>query len=91
MQLGIVQPDLVILDLSAPEGDGWETLRLIRNLSTVPIIALATAGEPDALVNGLACGADYCLTKPLGMKELHARVRALLRRDRLAEQVLQRA
>jgi DNA-binding response OmpR family regulator len=72
--------DLVILDLSMPELDGFETLERIRDLSDVPVLILtARAGELDK-VRGLRGGADDYVTKPFGRQELLARVEALLRR-----------
>ena len=75
-QLGLVQPDLVVLDLN-----GWETLQRIRVLSDVPIIVLIE-DDPRARIESLNRGADYYVTKPPCLKELDAKVRALLRRDR---------
>jgi DNA-binding response OmpR family regulator len=75
-QLGLVQPDLVVLDLN-----GWETLQRIRALSDIPIIVLIE-DDPKARIESLNQGADYFVTKPPCVKELDAKVRALLRRDR---------
>jgi DNA-binding response OmpR family regulator len=73
-------PDLVVLDVSMPELDGWQTLERIRDLSDVPVLILtARAGELDK-VRGLRSGADDYVTKPFGRQELLARVEALLRR-----------
>jgi DNA-binding response OmpR family regulator len=74
-------PDLVLLDVSMPELDGWETLERIRDLSDVPVAMLtARAGELEK-VRGLKAGADDYMTKPFGRQELLARVEALLRRS----------
>jgi DNA-binding response OmpR family regulator len=74
-------PDLVLLDVSMPELDGWQTLERIRDLSEVPVMMLtARAGELEK-VRGLKGGADDYLTKPFGRQELLARVEALLRRS----------
>ena len=74
-------PDLVVLDVSMPELDGWRTLERIRDLSDVPVLMLtARAGELDK-VRGLRAGADDYVTKPFGRQELLARVEALLRRS----------
>jgi DNA-binding response OmpR family regulator len=74
-------PDLVLLDISMPELDGWQTLERIRDLSDVPVMMLtARAGELEK-VRGLKAGADDYVTKPFGRQELLARVEALLRRS----------
>lgn len=73
-------PDLVILDITMPEMDGWATLERIRDVSSVPVIMLtARAAEADQ-VRGLRAGADDYVTKPFGRRELIARVEAVLRR-----------
>jgi DNA-binding response OmpR family regulator len=73
-------PDLVLLDVSMPELDGWQTLERIRDVSDVPVIMLtARAGELEK-VRGLKAGADDYVTKPFGRQELLARVEAHLRR-----------
>jgi len=73
-------PDLVVLDLSMPELDGFETLERLRDLSDVPVILLtARSGEIDK-VRGFRAGADDYVVKPFGRQELLARIEALLRR-----------
>jgi DNA-binding response OmpR family regulator len=73
-------PDLVLLDVSMPELDGWQTLERIRDVSDVPVVMLtARAGELEK-VRGLKAGADDYVTKPFGRQELLARVEAHLRR-----------
>lgn len=73
-------PDLVVLDLGLPDMDGTEVIHGIRGWSTAPIVVLsAREGQPDK-VDALDAGADDYLTKPFGMDELLARVRAALRR-----------
>ena len=76
-------PDLIVLDLMLPRMDGFEVCRVLRREMTVPILMLtARADEVDRVV-GLEVGADDYLTKPFSMRELLARVKALLRRVRL--------
>jgi DNA-binding response OmpR family regulator len=74
-------PDLVLLDVSMPDFDGWQTLERIRDLSDVPVIMLTARGEELERVRGLQSGADDYVTKPFGRQELIARVQALLRRS----------
>lgn len=74
-------PDLILLDVMMPDLDGFETLRLIREISTVPVIMLTAKGEEDDRVQGLELGADDYVTKPFSMNELTARIRAVLRRS----------
>jgi two-component system KDP operon response regulator KdpE len=79
---GTRKPDLVILDLGMPDGDGMELLRDLRGWSSVPVIVLsARVGEQDK-IEALDAGADDYLTKPFGVGELLARVRAASRRRR---------
>lgn len=73
-------PDLVLLDVSMPELDGFETLRLLREISHTPVIMLTARGEEDDRVRGLELGADDYVTKPFSPRELVSRVRAVLRR-----------
>jgi len=73
-------PDLVLLDVMMPELDGFETLRLMREISTVPVIMLTAKGDEDDRVRGLELGADDYITKPFSPRELVSRVRAVLRR-----------
>ncbi len=73
-------PDIVVLDVTLPELDGWQTLERLRDISDVPIMMLtARAGEMDR-VRGLRSGADDYLVKPFSRRELLARIEALLRR-----------
>jgi DNA-binding response OmpR family regulator len=73
-------PDLVVLDVSMPDLDGWQTLERIRDLSEVPVLMLTARGEELERVRGLQAGADDYVVKPFGRQELLARVQALLRR-----------
>jgi DNA-binding response OmpR family regulator len=82
------QPDLVLLDLMLPQLDGFEVCRILRQEMNVPILMLtARVDEVDRVV-GLEMGADDYLTKPFSMRELLARVKALLRRVRLIREEL---
>ena len=74
-------PDLVILDVSMPELDGWGTLERIRDLSDVPVLMLTARESELERVRGLRGGADDYVIKPFGTQELAARVHALLRRS----------
>lgn len=76
-------PDLIILDVMMPDLDGFETLRLIREISTIPVIMLTAKGEEDDRVRGLELGADDYITKPFSPRELVSRVRAVLRRTEM--------
>ncbi len=78
------KPDLVILDLMLPKLDGWEVCRTLRAKSKVPILILTARGEEHDKVLGLELGADDYVVKPFSMRELIARVRALLRRAKMA-------
>jgi len=77
------RPDLIILDVMMPKMDGWEACRRIREVSDVPILMLTARGQEDEKVKGLKLGADDYVAKPFGLKELEARVGAILRRTRL--------
>ncbi len=74
------QPAVVLLDVNMPKLDGWETCRLIREVSDVPIIMLTGRDDEVDKARGLDLGADDYLTKPFGFVELQARIRAVLRR-----------
>ena len=81
-QAGTRKPDLLVLDLGLPDGDGVDLIRDVRGWSAVPIIVLsARSGEADKIA-ALDAGADDYLTKPFGLGELLARVRANARRPR---------
>lgn len=82
------QPDLVILDWMLPSLDGLEVLRRLRQVAPTPVLMLTARGEETDRVVGLELGADDYLTKPFAMRELIARVRALLRRAELIRQTL---
>src|SRR5579864_8504715 len=74
-------PDLVVLDVMMPEMDGFETLREIREVSTVPVIMLTVRQNEQDKIHGLDLGADDYMAKPFSPRELLSRIRALLRRS----------
>ena len=74
-------PDVVLLDIMLPVKDGWEVCRDIRKKSSVPIIMLTAKGETNDKVSGLEMGADDYVTKPFEVKELIARIHAVMRRS----------
>ena len=75
-----LQPDLVLLDVMMPVSDGWTVCKTIRAESQTPVIMLTAKSETDDKVTGLKLGADDYITKPFEMKELLARIEAVLRR-----------
>jgi len=88
------RPDLILLDIMMPEMSGYEFLRAYRKESNTPVILLTARLEESDKVLGLELGADDYVTKPFGMRELVARIRAVLRRagpDAPADQVLRAA
>ena len=84
-EAGTRQPDLLVLDLGLPDGDGLALIRDVRGWSGVPIIVLSARGDEADKIAALDAGADDYLTKPFGVGELLARVRANLRRPRAAQ------
>lgn len=74
------EPDLVLLDIMLPRKDGWQVCREIREISSKPIIMITAKGEVFDKVLGLELGADDFMVKPLEMKELSVRIKAVLRR-----------
>ena len=82
-----IKPDLVLLDVMMPVMDGWAVCKAIRAEGSTPVIMLTAKGETDDKVMGLKAGADDYVTKPFEMKELLARIEAVLRRsDRNSEE-----
>ena len=79
-------PDLIILDVMLPKLDGLEVCRILRRETNVPILMLTAKGEEVDRVVGLELGADDYVTKPFSMRELLARVRAMLRRSGMASE-----
>jgi two-component system KDP operon response regulator KdpE len=79
-------PDLILLDVMMPDIDGFEVLRMIREISQVPVIMLTAKGEEDDKVKGLELGADDYVTKPFSPRELVSRVKAVLRRGSTFEE-----
>jgi DNA-binding response OmpR family regulator len=82
------RPDVIVLDIMLPSIDGLEVCRRLRRTSSVPILMLTARGEEIDRVIGLEVGADDYLTKPFSMRELLARIRALLRRYALIREEL---
>ena len=76
-------PDLILLDVMLPVLDGWGVLSRVRETSRVPVIMLTAKGETFDKINGLNMGADDYVVKPFEMKELLARINAVLRRTEL--------
>ena len=83
-EAGTRKPDLLVLDLGLPDGDGLDLIRDVRGWSAVPIIVLSARSDERDKIAALDAGADDYLTKPFGVGELLARVRANLRRPRAA-------
>ena len=77
---GLIGPDLIIFDSLSPGAPDWHTLRQIRQTSPVPIIVLTDVEDSQLRIKSLDMGADYCLSKPLDLDDLQARVGVLLRR-----------
>ena len=80
------KPDIILLDLMLPKLDSLEICRILRKENSAPILMLTVKGEKVDRVVGLELGADDYVTKPFGVRELMARVRAMLRRRQLLEQ-----
>jgi len=75
------QPDIILLDVTMPDKDGWETLRRIREISNVPVIMLTARSEETDILHGFSLGADDYVTKPFSFAQLSARVHAVLSRS----------
>ena len=85
-RLRAVIPDLVLLDVMMPDLDGFQVLRMIREVGSTPVIMLTAKGEENDKVRGLELGADDYVTKPFSPRELTSRIRAVLRRGSFADQ-----
>ena len=83
-------PDMVLLDIMLPVMDGWSVLKKIRESSKVPVIMLTAKGETSDKVSGLEMGADDYIVKPFEMKELMARINAVLRRSEIPDDTRKR-
>ena len=79
-----IEPDIVLLDLTLPDGDGRDVCRALRRHSDVPIVMLTARGTETDRIVGLELGADDYVTKPFSLRELTARIRALFRRSEAA-------
>ncbi|RIX45058.1 MAG: two-component system response regulator KdpE [Rhodocyclales bacterium GT-UBC] len=80
IEAGLCKPDLLILDLGLPDGNGIDLIRDLRGWSDVPVLILSARTQENDKIDALDAGADDYLTKPFSVGELRARVRALLRR-----------
>jgi len=80
LEAGARKPDLLILDLGLPDGNGIDLIRDLRGWSDMPVLILSARSQEQDKIEALDAGADDYLTKPFGVGELRARVRALLRR-----------
>jgi len=78
-----IQPDVIVLDIMMTQMDGWTTCQRFRNVCNTPIIMLSAKGTANDVVKGLSLGADDYVRKPCSFEELTARIRAVLRRERM--------
>lgn len=79
-QFNAEKPELVLLDIGLPRLDGWEVLGAIRAANAVPVVLLTALDDTESVVKGLAMGADDYLIKPFDIRELDARIQAIMRR-----------
>ena len=84
------QPDIVLLDLMMPDLDGWETLRMLRQIQDIPVVIVSAKDTKDDIVKGLNAGGDDYVSKPFDLEEVVARVHAVLRRARKEEETNRR-
>ncbi|MBX9938690.1 MAG: response regulator transcription factor [Candidatus Melainabacteria bacterium] len=87
-KMAVEMPELLILDLAMPGIDGFEVCRQVRSWSSIPIIVLSVREREEDKIQALDCGADDFISKPFGVGELLARVRAVLRRSKQPEKTL---
>ena len=85
-KLRVTLPDLVLLDVMMPDMDGFQVLKMIREIGNTPVIMLTAKGEESDIVRGLELGADDYITKPFSPKILTSRIRAVLRRGSYADE-----
>ena len=85
-----IQPDIVLLDIMLPVMDGWGVLKKIRETAKTPVIMLTAKGEVSDRISGLEMGADDYIVKPFEMKELIARINAVLRRTEIPDDTRKR-
>ncbi|MFN8472475.1 MAG: response regulator transcription factor [Anaerolineae bacterium] len=83
-------PDIVVLDIMMPVLNGWDTCRRLREISPVPIIMLTARGQENDRIMGLQLGADDYVSKPFSLRELEARLDAVLRRTRKTQDTASR-
>jgi len=79
-QFNAERPELVLLDIGLPKLDGWAVLEAIRAANVVPVVLLTALDDTESVVKGLAMGADDYLIKPFDIRELDARIQAIMRR-----------
>jgi DNA-binding response OmpR family regulator len=77
-QMSLGEPDAVLLDVTMPLMDGWEVCRRIREFSSIPVIMLTARAQESDKIMGAAVGASEYVTKPVSLKELDTRIRALV-------------
>ena len=80
------RPDMIILDLGLPDGDGIEIIKNVREISKIPIIVVSARQEEEEKIQALDLGADDYITKPFGVMELISRVKAMLRRSQKSQE-----
>lgn len=83
---GQVKPNIILLDLVMPGMDGWETFRRLRAFTDTPVVVVSARAAEEDVVTGLEYGVDDYITKPFHIRELGARVRAILRRSPTEQQ-----